>query len=277
MQVDRPGGTEHEATRVLGSWLREVTRLNPDQLPHVRARRAGQQPAAGRPRGHRARTGRPRSPSTTRRLDPLGRVIEVLSEHMCQGLLEGYLLSGRHGVFTCYEAFIHIVDSMFNQHAKWLEASSQVAVAAAARQPELPALVARLAAGPQRLHPSGPRVPRRRREQEPGGRPGVPAAGREHPALHVRPLPAVAAVRQRRRRRQAAAGRLAGREEAALHCARGLGIWEWAGTDDGGRRAARRGAGVRRRRPHAGDARRGFHPARASCRTCGSVSSTWST
>ena len=60
------------------------------------------------------------------RLDRRGRVIEVLSEHICQGLLEGYLLTGRHGVFTCYEAFIHIVDSMFNQHAKWLQASAEV-------------------------------------------------------------------------------------------------------------------------------------------------------
>ena len=54
-------------------------------------------------------------------------MIEVLSEHMCQGLLEGYLLTGRHGLFTCYEAFIHIVDAMFNQHAKWLQASAEVA------------------------------------------------------------------------------------------------------------------------------------------------------
>jgi len=52
--------------------------------------------------------------------------MEVLSEHQCQGWLEGYLLSGRHGLFNCYEAFIHIVDSMFNQHAKWLEASKRI-------------------------------------------------------------------------------------------------------------------------------------------------------
>ncbi|MGQ3201454.1 MAG: phosphoketolase, partial [Microbacterium aurantiacum] len=55
-----------------------------------------------------------------------GRVMEVLSEHMCQGWLEGYLLTGRHGLFSCYEAFIHIVDSMFNQHAKWLKVSSKL-------------------------------------------------------------------------------------------------------------------------------------------------------
>ena len=54
-------------------------------------------------------------------LAPDGRVMEVLSEHLCQGWLEGYLLTGRHGLFNCYEAFIHIVDSMFNQHAKWLK------------------------------------------------------------------------------------------------------------------------------------------------------------
>ncbi len=55
-----------------------------------------------------------------------GRVMEVLSEHMCQGWLEGYILTGRHGFFSCYEAFIHIVDSMFNQHAKWLKACSEI-------------------------------------------------------------------------------------------------------------------------------------------------------
>ena len=61
------------------------------------------------------------SSSTDEDVSPGGRVIEVLSEHLCQGWLEGYLLTGRHGLFNCYEAFIHIVDSMFNQHAKWLD------------------------------------------------------------------------------------------------------------------------------------------------------------
>ena len=60
-------------------------------------------------------------------LDPDGRVLEVLSEHLCQGMLEGYLLTGRHGFFSCYEAFIHIVDSMFNQHAKWLKTTRHLA------------------------------------------------------------------------------------------------------------------------------------------------------
>src|SRR5207247_10389409 len=59
-------------------------------------------------------------------LAPDGRVMEVLSEHLCQGWLEGYLLTGRHGLFNCYEAFIHIVDSMFNQHAKWLKTTRRI-------------------------------------------------------------------------------------------------------------------------------------------------------
>ena len=58
-------------------------------------------------------------------VSPTGRVLEVLSEHMCEGWLEGYLLTGRHGFFSCYEAFIHIVDSMFNQHAKWLKVAAR--------------------------------------------------------------------------------------------------------------------------------------------------------
>ena len=92
-------------------------------------------------------------------LAPDGRVMEVLSEHLCQGWLEGYLLTGRHGLFNCYEAFIHIIDSMFNQHAKWLKVTRArspggrpIAVA------QLPALVARLAPGPQRLLAPGPRA-----------------------------------------------------------------------------------------------------------------------
>ncbi len=63
---------------------------------------------------------------TDEHLSTKGRVMEVLSEHMCQGWLEGYLLTGRHGFFSCYEAFIHIVDSMFNQHAKWLKVTCDI-------------------------------------------------------------------------------------------------------------------------------------------------------
>ena len=91
-------------------------------------------------------------------LAPTGRVMEVLSEHQCEGWLEGYLLTGRHGLFNCYEAFIHIIDSMFNQHAKWLKSHRGVAVAAQDRLAELSARLPCLAANAQRLYPSGSRV-----------------------------------------------------------------------------------------------------------------------
>jgi xylulose-5-phosphate/fructose-6-phosphate phosphoketolase len=124
LEVPRPGAATGEATRVLGAYLRRVLELNRE-----------------------ARNFRIMGPDETasNRLDAVfeatdrvwmeeiepydvhlareGRVVEVLSEHLCQGWLEGYLLTGRHGLFSCYEAFIHIVDSMFNQHAKWLKVS----------------------------------------------------------------------------------------------------------------------------------------------------------
>ncbi|WP_174372007.1 phosphoketolase family protein [Nocardia pneumoniae] len=125
VEVSAPGATRHEATRVLGGWLREVTRRNPDNFLTF----APDELASNRLQDILEVTGRDWQAEIDARdekLDRTGRVIEVLSEHMCQGLLEGYLLTGRHGVFTCYEAFIHIVDAMFNQHAKWLDASAAV-------------------------------------------------------------------------------------------------------------------------------------------------------
>ena len=127
VEVSAAGARMSEATRVMGSFLRDVIRLNAE-----------------------ARTFRLMGPDETssNRLDDVfeatdrvwmepiepydvhlaqdGRVMEVLSEHLCQGWLEGYLLTGRHGLFNCYEAFVHIIDSMFNQHAKWLEVSRRL-------------------------------------------------------------------------------------------------------------------------------------------------------
>ena len=127
LQVPSPGGSIGEATRALGAYLADVLRLNAE-----------------------ARNFRIMGPDETasNRLDAVfevtdrawigavepydehlargGRVMEVLSEHLCQGWLEGYVLTGRHGLFNCYEAFIHIVDSMFNQHAKWLKVSRKI-------------------------------------------------------------------------------------------------------------------------------------------------------
>ncbi|MEP6905968.1 MAG: phosphoketolase family protein, partial [Gemmatimonadales bacterium] len=125
--VDQPGAADGEATRVLGQMLRDVMKLNAE-TKNFRVMGPDE--------------------TTSNRLDALfevtdrvstaeilatddhvasdGRVMEVLSEHMCQGWLEGYLLTGRHGFFSCYEAFIHIVDSMFNQHAKWLKSTCDI-------------------------------------------------------------------------------------------------------------------------------------------------------
>ena len=127
VHVPRPGAVDGQATRVLGEYLREVMRLN---LERGNFRVFGPDETASNRLS-------PLFEVTDRawmaerfdyddHLAPDGRVMEILSEHTCQGWLEGYLLTGRHGFFSCYEAFIHIVDSMFNQHAKWLKVSREV-------------------------------------------------------------------------------------------------------------------------------------------------------
>jgi len=125
--VDKPGTSIAEATRVLGTLLRDVMTANaatknfrvwgPDETASNRldalyetTDKVFMEPLL----------------ATDEHLSTTGRVMEVLSEHMCQGWLEGYLLTGRHGFFSCYEAFIHIVDSMFNQHAKWLKVTRDI-------------------------------------------------------------------------------------------------------------------------------------------------------
>lgn len=120
--VATPGAADAEATRVAGQFLREVMRRNeaarnfrvmgPDETTSNRL---------GALFEVTARTSTAEILPGDDHVSPEGRVMEVLSEHLCQGWLEGYLLTGRHGFFSCYEAFIHIVDSMFNQHAKWLK------------------------------------------------------------------------------------------------------------------------------------------------------------
>jgi xylulose-5-phosphate/fructose-6-phosphate phosphoketolase len=125
VDVPRPGGVTCEATRQLGGWLREVVRAN----PHTFRVMGPDEVASNRLSAlfdvtDRAWTAE-RLPGDDH-LAPDGRVMEVLSEHLCEGWLEGYLLTGRHGLFTSYEAFIHIVDSMFNQHAKWLRTTRRI-------------------------------------------------------------------------------------------------------------------------------------------------------
>jgi xylulose-5-phosphate/fructose-6-phosphate phosphoketolase len=124
VDVSHPGKTQAEATRILGSYLREVVRLNagtrnfrlmgPDETASNRLDNVFEATD---------RVWMEKIEPYDVHLAQQGRVMEVLSEHLCQGWLEGYLLTGRHGLFACYEAFIHIVDSMFNQHAKWLKVS----------------------------------------------------------------------------------------------------------------------------------------------------------
>ncbi|HTZ07579.1 MAG TPA: phosphoketolase family protein [Acidimicrobiales bacterium] len=123
--VARAGASVHEPTRVLGTFLRDVIRANPTTFrlfgPDETASNRLQAVFEVTDRAWMA--GRLDGDD---HLAPDGRVLEVLSEHLCQGWLEGYLLTGRHGLFNCYEAFIHIVDAMFNQHAKWLEACGDI-------------------------------------------------------------------------------------------------------------------------------------------------------
>jgi len=125
--MSKPGAEFAESTRILGKMLRDVMKLNrdarnfrvfgPDETASNRLEALYEATAKVfmEPTLH-----------TDENLSTDGRVMEVLSEHMCQGWLEGYLLTGRHGLFSCYEAFIHIVDSMFNQHAKWLKVTRRI-------------------------------------------------------------------------------------------------------------------------------------------------------
>jgi len=125
VDVPSPATGLSEATTVLGEWLRDVIARNLDTFrlfgPDETASNRLQAVFEATDRDWQATR-----LATDEHLAPDGRVVEVLSEHLCQGWLEGYLLSGRHGVFNCYEAFIHIVDSMLNQHAKWLKVTNDI-------------------------------------------------------------------------------------------------------------------------------------------------------
>ena len=127
VEVPQPGAVLGEATRVLGRFLRDVMRVNVDRRNF---RVFGpDETASNRLDALFEVTSRPWVAETRPEDDhvaPDGRVMEILSEHTCQGWLEGYLLTGRHGLFSSYEAFIHIVDSMFNQHAKWLKVTREI-------------------------------------------------------------------------------------------------------------------------------------------------------
>jgi len=128
VELPRPGAVQAEATRVLGPFLRDVMKLN---LAKQNFRLFGpDETASNRLEAMFDATGKAwmaEVEAVDIDLSANGRVMEVLSEHLCEGWLEGYLLTGRHGLFSCYEAFIHIIDSMLNQHAKWLKVSRDIA------------------------------------------------------------------------------------------------------------------------------------------------------
>ncbi len=131
IQVTHPGRVEGEATRVMGTFLRDIMKQNrnfrlfgPDETASNRLSAVFE--ATGREWVAETSPNDDLGSPQGDYLSPDGRVMEILSEHTCEGWLEGYLLTGRHGLFNCYEAFIHIIDSMFNQHAKWLESSQKI-------------------------------------------------------------------------------------------------------------------------------------------------------
>jgi xylulose-5-phosphate/fructose-6-phosphate phosphoketolase len=233
VQVARPAATSHEATKVLGSFLRDVVRLNPATFrvfgPDETASNRLSAVFEATDRAWQAE----RLP-TDDHLAPDGRVMEVLSEHLCEGWLEGYLLTGRHGLFNCYEAFIHIIDSMFNQHAKWLKVTRGIPW----RRP-IASLNYLLTSHVWRQDHNG------FTHQDPGFIDHVINKKAEVVRVYLPPdtntLLSVAdhCLRSRNYVNVIVAGKqpaldFLGIEDAILHCTRGIGIWEWASNDQGG-------------------------------------------
>ena len=232
--VARPGGVRAEATRVLGSYLRDVLRLN-RSARHFRVF-GPDETASNRLDAVFGETGRAwmdRTLPTDDHLSPDGRVMEVLSEHLCQGWLEGYLLTGRHGLFSCYEAFIHIVDSMFNQHAKWLKVARGIPW----RRP-IASLNLLLSSHVWRQDHNG------FSHQDPGFIDHAVNKKASVVRVYLPPdantLLALAdrCLRSRNLVNVIVAGKQPelqwlGMEAAARHCEAGVGAWDWAGTNGG--------------------------------------------
>jgi xylulose-5-phosphate/fructose-6-phosphate phosphoketolase len=232
LDLEHPGRDAVESTRVLGAFLRDVIARNPENF-----RLFGPDETASNRLGDVfAVTGRAWDAETELTDEGLaadGRVMEVLSEHMCQGWLEGYLLTGRHGLFNCYEAFIHIVDSMFNQHAKWLKVTRSIPW----RRP-IASLNYLLSSHVWRQDHNG------FSHQDPGFIDHVVNKKAEIIRVYLPPdantLLSVAdhCLRSRDYVNVIVAGKqpalqYLGMDDAILHCTRGIGIWEWASTDAG--------------------------------------------
>jgi xylulose-5-phosphate/fructose-6-phosphate phosphoketolase len=232
VDVPSPAVGLSEATRVLGEFLRDVIVANPHSFRVM----GPDETASNRLGAVFEGTDRAWDAITLDGDDHLsadGRVMEVLSEHLCQGWLEGYLLTGRHGLFNCYEAFIHIVDSMLNQHAKWLKVTRDIPW----RRP-IASLNYLLSSHVWRQDHNG------FSHQDPGFIDHVVNKKAEIVRVYLPPdtntLLSVAdhCLRSRNYVNVIVAGKQPAlnyltMDEAVAHCTRGLGIWPWAGTADG--------------------------------------------
>jgi xylulose-5-phosphate/fructose-6-phosphate phosphoketolase len=233
VDVPEAGKTLSEATRVLGVFLRDVMERNGDNF-----RLFGPDETASNRLSPvfevTARTWEAGLDPTDEGLSPDGRVMEILSEHLCQGWLEGYLLTGRHGLFNCYEAFIHIVDSMFNQHAKWLKVTRGIPW----RRP-IASLNYLLSSHVWRQDHNG------FSHQDPGFIDHVVNKKAEIIRVYLPPdantLLSVAdhCLRSRHYVNVIVAGKqpalnYLSMDDAIVHCTRGIGIWEWASNDEEG-------------------------------------------
>jgi xylulose-5-phosphate/fructose-6-phosphate phosphoketolase len=232
VEVPKPGTTTSEATRVLGAYLRDVIARNPHNFRIM----SPDETASNRLGAVFETTDRAWDAELQPgddHLSPDGRVMEVLSEHLCEGWLEGYLLTGRHGLFNCYEAFIHIIDSMFNQHAKWLKVTRNIPW----RRP-IASLNYLLSSHVWRQDHNG------FSHQDPGFIDHVVNKKAEVIRVYLAPdantLLSVAdhCLRSRNYVNVIVAGKqpalnYLSMEEAVAHCTRGIGIWDWACSDAG--------------------------------------------
>ena len=232
VEVKQPGASISEATRVLGGFLRDVIGRNRDNFRLF----GPDETASNRLSDVFATTSRAwetRLEPTDEDLAREGQVVEVLSEHLCQGWLEGYLLTGRHGLFNCYEAFIHIVDSMFNQHAKWLKVTRNLPW----RRP-IASLNYLLSSHVWRQDHNG------FTHQDPGFIDHVVNKKAEIIRVYLPPdancLLSVTdhCLRSRNYVNVVVAGKqpaldYLSMDDAIVHCTRGIGIWEWASNDEG--------------------------------------------
>jgi xylulose-5-phosphate/fructose-6-phosphate phosphoketolase len=234
VEVSKPATIEAEATRVMGIFLRDVMKQNADQR-NFRVM-GPDETASNRLNALFEVTNRAFAEEILPTDDHLsidGRVMEILSEHLCQGWLEGYLLTGRHGFFNCYEAFIHIIDSMFNQHAKWLKTTRGIPW----RRP-IASLNYLLSSHVWRQDHNG------FSHQDPGFIDHVINKKAEVVRVYLPPdantLLSVTdhCLRSRNYVNVIVAGKQPAlqyldMDAAVRHCTAGLGIWEWASNDDG--------------------------------------------